>query len=113
MNRPIQVIIKICYMLKIQHMSKFFSPCTSSWCMDGRKKSNSFLFFLEKCKQFLTFPTFGVVYLFIDAEIFLSFFSLYEHGDDICIIILEYILRYIITNGIIIVSTVLYVTNAS
>ena len=58
-----------------------------------------------------TFPSFSVVF-FVEAK-FGSVFSLHEHGDDICIIILEYILRYIITNGIIIISTMLYITNDS
>ena len=63
------------------------------------------------CKQVPTFPSFSV-FFFLEAK-FGSVFSLHEHGDDICIIILEYILRYIITNGIIIISTMLYITNDS
>ena len=76
----------------------------SSWRMDCRKD-------IILWKLILTFPSFSVVF-FVEAK-FGSVFSLHEHGDDICIFILEYILRYVITNGIIIISTMPYITNDS
>ena len=77
----------------------------SSWRMDCRKGYP----FVQTSSDISEF--FGI-FFFVEAK-FGSVFSLHEHGDDICIIILEYILRYIITNGIIIISTMLYITNDS